>query len=194
MSLLDDFRYDVKASARPALIIGLAVPLVIVLAMATTVGVFYFIQNKAKPPTNGLDPRISIAAFTPGIIQVAECISTGPGCPQYQDSKAYMIQATPAAGLLYSPLTKTDPGTLERGTRRLRLEKTTPEQQWQAWAKAVTLDGRANTSTVRETGVTVDGQAGRFVLAERSPAYTGNMVFSVQQAGVLVESITYTEG
>lgn len=201
MSLMHDLSLDVRhtlgRAARWA-VVGL-VAFGIVLAVASVLAYQAFVGNR---PTA---PEIPITDYTPAVIEVFDCVRQGEACPQYEQSRTWLIAQTPdatseAGGLLYTPVTQDDPGTpTADGFHLVVLDEATTRETWQAVAEAVTRGGRANPATVTETTAAldpVDANVGVFTLPatdDGQAPLSGRMTFTINQGGPMLTRVEYSE-
>lgn len=188
--LLSDMLFDVRRGLRPTLTIVGVVFAGFFLLLALVLGVFYLATGRATPPKSPIDAAIPVTAYAPSVIQVFDCVQTGPSCPYYDKSKQYLMQVVPDEGLTYTPRTVADPGSDgPDGAKVVRLGPATSAADWAAVGKAVTLSGAANETTVTEKNVSMpDAQTATFTVARR----TATMKFAVTQESIQIISVIYT--
>lgn len=199
MSLFREFARDVRRGAPRRMKIAaiiLGVPLVIATIF---VGVkAWDAWNQSGVDGNVID-KVPLPALVAANVQALDCIRVGETvCPQYGEAKDYLVRASAAEGVTYTPLTgQENPGTVQDdGTVRLVLASDLPDTDWHAFAAAATLNGTANVDTVTDKSVsTIDPLSGSFrVRDESGTTKTGTMVFDLAQAGLILVSVTYGTG
>jgi hypothetical protein len=191
--ILGEARWELKRVQGPILK-GLAALFTVAMLLGmAAVGVMWWVSGKAQPPTSAIDSRIPLNSYTAAVVQVMDCIDKGPQvCPEFQRSKDYLILSSGGEGIIYTPLTATDPGeALPDGTRKIVFTKTTPEADWKAFARAGTYDGVATPLSVTEKTVVPKEATGTFTL--NGGKVTGVMTFSLNQNTMSLRKIVYTK-
>ena len=196
MSLFREFTREVRRGAPRRVKIALlclGIPLIIA---AIIVGFKAWDAWSNSGIDGSVMDKVPIPAMIAGDIQALDCIRAGEeACPQYNEAKDYLVRASAAEGVVYTPLAgQTNPGKAQDdGTIRLVLTSTMPADDWRAFAAAATLNGAANTTTVTNTTVTTtDRLSGTFKVPDPTGTVkTGTMTFSLAQSGLILDKIVF---
>lgn len=196
MSLFREFVRDVRRGAPKRLkfaAILLGTPLLIA---AIIVGVKAWDAWNQSGVDGDVMDKVPLPALVAADIQALDCIRVGGAvCPQYNEAKNYLVRASDADGVVYTPLPDQEtPGDVQDdGTARLVLASDLSDADWQAFAAAATLNGTANVDTVTDKNVsTIDALSGSFMVHdEAGVARTGTMAFAIARSGPTLTTITY---
>lgn len=201
-NILEDAMFEMRRRWKTRVFVPLAIIAVFMIAGLIIATVGWFASNQASPPAVNSED-IPLGSYAAGNIEVFDCIRQGPEeCPEYERSKQWVSGAT-AGTLTYDPVEGDEnaPGEAAGdGTRRVSDLQSLTEEQWHSLAAGVTREGTANPGTVTENSVQTSefspeqvSASATFTLSEGTPV-TGTMVFTLTDAGVVLKSVTYTEG
>lgn len=201
-NILEDAMFEMRRRWKTRVFVPLAIIAVFMIAGLIIATVAWFASNQARPPAVNSED-IPLGSYAAGNIEVFDCIHRGPEeCPEYERSKQWVSGAT-AGTLTYDPVEGDEDAPGEAagdGTRRVSDFQSLTEEQWHSLAAGVTREGTANPGTVTENSVQTSefspeqvSASATFTLSEGTPV-TGTMVFTLTDAGVVLKSVTYTEG
>lgn len=191
----DNFIFDVRTrgmrSARWAVII------IVVLALGAVayVGIrFYTMVAPNVPSMEKVTEDIPLNSLAAAYIEVADCARQGPDvCTDYAEAKSFMVAASMGKPVTYQG---SGPGEdIGNGERTFTLSAESSDQDVQAYATAVTLNGQANPSTVTEVSAKkVSDSAVTFsVQGEDGKPKIGRIDFAKQDSDIRISEITYTD-
>ena len=200
--IIEDAIFEVRRRWKTRVLIPVAIIAVFMLVgvIITTVG--WFSSNQARPPAVNSED-IPLGSYAAGNIEVFDCIYRGPEeCSEYKKSREWVSGAV-TDSFVYSPIEEDESAPGEQaggGTRRVSDFQSLSDEEWHALAAGVTREGQANPGTVTENTVETSGlnheqvtASATFTLTEGEPT-TGTMVFTLTNSGVVLKSVTYTEG
>lgn len=204
MRTLRSLLWDARRGIVPVVAFVSAIMICMLLA-GGIVGAAWLFGGRGKPPTDLSDARIPFETYAVAMIEVVDCIDRGPQyCSDYDKSREYLARTTGSKGIVYTPLSPSDPGVNESGgLKRLVLSENTSASEWQRFARAITRGGKVTPAAVNAAGVTMgDGEDDYTRLASFTipsatsdePAQQGTLTLRLSESLITMSKVIYTEG
>lgn len=201
-NVLEDAMFEMRRRWKTRVFVPLAIIAFFMIVGIVITGIAWLASDQARPPAVNSED-IPLGSYAAGNIEVFDCIYRGPEeCPEYERSKEWVSGAA-TGELTYQPIEGDEaaPGDESGGgTLRVIDLQSLTDEEWHALAAGVTREGAANPGTVTENSVQTSdfspeevSATATFTLPGDAPA-TGTMTFTLADSGVVLKSITYTEG
>lgn len=202
-NIIEDAMFEVRRRWKTRVFVPLGIiALAMIVGIIITVGM-WLASNRAQPPSVNSED-IPLGSYAAGNIEVFDCIYRGPDeCSEYARSKEWVPEAV-AGDLTYTPLEGDEDAPGEEvggGNRRVTDFQSLTDEQWHALAAGATNGGAANPGTVTENSVKTSSftleelsASATFSLTHENTLTTGTMAFTLSDSGVVLKSITYSEG